>query len=686
MKRFSHILMAAGGLAVPAAAVAQYCDDAAGYLASFLVDEERVTVIADDQLSVVREGESIAVANGMPICPGDEVTVEAGATAILRLGELGMNASELTLIGQSVIEVDNPKSVWARVGRLFAMLRGTFDVRLSDGSTLAARGTQFSVNVADEATLVQLEGEVEFRASPDGAPGRRLVGPLQQLDVDLGGSDEAAVAALKPDVCAEVTATNSRIVAAAQPLLPVENQVQTTNATERADMFVAAREQFLCLNDRSAVARLGRVYADWAKWDALRGLEPRIPDMLPRREQAMHANSIADGYRRTGDPEVAIEWYQQALEIDAGLAVAYSGMGDAHRDAGVAAFDPEKTGTVKDAAAAFDLAEQAYRQAVQAMRSGAGDPAGLASVMVNLGNLALLRAGLDPDAANEQLASAREWFEGALRFSGGDAPFAEIGLARIDFLRAVLIPDVRIKGDLSFGKLLAVQLIASKGVELQRRPHLEAARDRLRRLIKRYPGFSAAALELGEVYRELGERDEAENGFRDAIRFDPANVLAFSRLADTLVGRRNKEERRLYESAYRATVPRRYDAILRHRSEIKSAATLDEVVYDIKALTPSPTILTFEQQDSAGRPLTFTNNGSQVATVEEPRIQGSNAFRVTRDDCAGKTLEPEDRCTLRVAFVADNGTHTGRLVLSTDTGPDSEVTLQGSIPKAPVVQ
>jgi tetratricopeptide (TPR) repeat protein len=680
MRRFDGFLVAPGLLACAAAAVAQDCTDSVGRLASFVVGGERVTVVDEEYLSVVRGGRPVGVImNGMPLCPQDVVTVEVGAAAILLLYDKPEDTNELTLIGQSIIEIDSARSVLARIGRLFAKLRGSFDVRLADGRTLGARGTQFAVDVG-ESTVAQLEGAVDL--SGPGVSGSRRISPMQQLDFSAGLGEEPVVSPLPPDECAGIAVTNSQLVAAAQPPLPVENDLQTLSDAERAGAFAAARERYLCRRDPAALADLGQAYADWAQPYALQGLEERIPDELPPLEQALYAKSIADGYRLAGEAGIAIKWYERALEIEPRLAAGHNGMGDAYRDAGLAVFDERSADTVAAAARQFDRAEQAYVTAARELRAVA-DRSGSAAVMVNLGNLALLRAGLYPDAANEHIARAGRWFEQALSVAEQDAPFAEIGLARLDALRAALIPDIRIQGELSFGELLVVQLLVSKGVELQRKPHLEAARDRLRRLLERYPDFSAAALNLGHAYEKLGDRDEARDTFRDAIRFDPANTIAYSELAGTLS---DKKARKLYESTYRKSVTPGRDAVLKNRLEIESAATLDEVVYDVKALTPSTTQLSFEQQDQAGQPVTFTNNGSRPATVERPGIKGASAFRVTTDGCTGQTLQPGAGCTLRVAFVASSGTHTGTLVVGSDAGPDTEVALQGTIPERLPVQ
>lgn len=679
-------LLAVGVLFCVSPAHAQFCENSAGQIASFLIDGARVTVIDESFLSVIRGGDSVDVVNGMPLCPGDVITVEADASAIVHLSEEGEDASELTLIGRSELEIDSPTSVLARVGRMFVKLRGKFDIRFGDGSTLGARGTQFEVQVADHVDVLQLEGRVEFQRLGGPVPERRTVEPLQQLAIELGGSSVAETEALSPDACAEVTKINSRIVAAAQPALPFDAQVRSFDPANRATDFADDRTKVLCLGDTAARAGLAVAYADWAMPSAVLSPSPRMPDGLPTRDQAMYATSVADAYRQTGELNQALRWYARAMNIDPGFAPPHSGTGDAYRDLAIVAFDPENTSTTRAVLGHLDRAEGAYRKSLDPGLDGMSDAGSRSAVVVKLGNLALIRAAFDPDSSTRFVSIAIRYFEQALELTSGDAPFAEIGLARVDALRAALIPDVRIEGDLSFGEMILMQAVASKSVESQREPHYKAARDRLRKLLDRYPDFSAASLELGDVFDQLRDRERAEEVFRDAIRFDPANVAAYFRLADTLIGDDNRKERRYYRSAYRATVSPGYDKIIRLRPNLREPATVEAVVMDVRALLPSPSTVTFEYGEPLKKIVTFTNPGSEDVTVSESTTRGDRGFSVTDDKCIGQTLGPNDKCTLQIELSGEPDDYAGTLIIKTDAGPETKIKLAGTIEQGRIVQ
>ena len=678
--------LALGLVASASSAQAQFCSDPVGRLAGFVVGEESVTVVDDSYLSVKRGEADVAATNGMPICPGDVITIEVGAAAIMELGQNGQSANEVTLVGRSIIEVENPGTITARIGRIFALLRGKFDVRISDGSTLGARGTQFELRVGDTIEVTQLEDRVEL-TRPTGET--LVVEARQQLSAPGAGPGAATTMDLDRGRCGEVTRANSTIVARTRPQLPTENHVPALAAATRSEVFAAARERFLCDQQGASRIELVQAYADWGRSDSVLELVEGLPAGSSARQRAVYAASVGDGYRQVGEADTAVAWYRQALDADASFAVPYNGIGDALRDRALANMRPNGRGAPASVAADFAAAENAYLRALSPDLDGLREIPKRTAVFINLGDLALLRTTVDPATANDQLAAAVHWFERALEDTGQDAPFAEVGLARVDLLRAALIPDVTIEGgDLGIGERLAVQLAIGALVELQRRPHRAAARDRLERVLARYGEFSAAALALGQVYVQMGDRTSAAARFRTAIRSDPSNVIAYSHLANSLPGNRNREERALYESAYRAAVRPTAQPILERRFDLRGTLRAAPIVLDIRALSPSPPALNFQRTDREGQVVTFTNTGAQPATVGAISITGANSqvYRRTGGSCASQTLQPQGSCTVIVSFLAtDAGKYFATLVVGSSTGVDAQVALEGSIVVYPIL-
>ena len=99
----------------------------------------------------------------------------------------------------------------AQLRRIFALLRGTFDVRTNFGK-LAAISTQFEVDATPgSAKVVQIEGEIQV--SQEGAAAGPRVRPLEQLNLSVPAQKPTALAAGE---CAAVTATHSNVVQGAR--------------------------------------------------------------------------------------------------------------------------------------------------------------------------------------------------------------------------------------------------------------------------------------------------------------------------------------------------------------------------------------------------------------------------------------------------------------------------------------
>ncbi|MGH2689305.1 MAG: choice-of-anchor D domain-containing protein, partial [Actinomycetota bacterium] len=100
-------------------------------------------------------------------------------------------------------------------------------------------------------------------------------------------------------------------------------------------------------------------------------------------------------------------------------------------------------------------------------------------------------------------------------------------------------------------------------------------------------------------------------------------------------------------------------------------------------LSFSPATVTFGNQapgaPSAPQAVTLTNRGDDPVTVGTVSIAGPDAADFTVSGCAGRTLEPDEACTLSVAFAPSRtGSRTATLVVSSDQpGSPHAVALSG---------
>lgn len=672
-------IVLAAALASVATADAQPCDDGpSGRLISAELNGQSLSEIDQSQIVVVRDNDRMNVAPGDPLCAGDSVEVLPPISAVLELGLNGDTLNSVTLIGQSRLTIESPTSIFSSIGRLFLRLRSSFTVRMP-GGTLGARGTQFEVDTSGASRVVQLEGTVDFMPADGQGAVPVVVEPGQALALPQAGVAAASVSPLDRTVCADVLATNSAIVAATQPALPRFNRVRTIDPTDTANRFAAARTRFFCDADATALPDLAGAYAAWAETGGVLELPREIPGSLGVAAQSEYATSIADGLRLTGATDAAVEWYRRAVTLDDSFGPAHDGLGRALVDQAIRSVNPRRLATVDTALRTLDQAEAELNRALQRGMRGVEEPSARAAVMISLGDLSLARAELQPANGNRHLARATRFFELALQTTDRNAPFAELGLARVELMRADLVPETRIEGEFS-AQVLVAQVLISTMTEKQRRPFRETARDILNSLLERYPDFSVGSQMLGEVYDELGDNDEAEARIRRAIRLDPNNTDAYRSLVSALPGRRNRRERQFYEAAFEAFTPPSYVTLVEQRQSVSRAVRPDPVIMDITALASSHSALKFPAPDPNGKTITFTNVGSQPVNVGQPMVTGANAsvFPIRRQTCTNGALEPNAECTVTIAFTAQQGgSYSATLTVGGDANVATEVELSG---------
>jgi tetratricopeptide (TPR) repeat protein len=649
-------------LAFASGASAQNCA-VAGRIDGLLLDKQKTTRVDAARMSVARGTKVLAVDDGMPVCERDVISAGAGVVAIVRVGNDAEKDNAITLYGEATISVDGPAGITARIGRIFALLRGVFDVRTNWG-TLGARGTQFEVHATpDSASLVQLEGAVQL----SGASGR-LVNPLEQVEVSAPQAPKPVAA----QDCDAILNAHSEIVSGTRPALPFEASGRNDDKQSIARDFATARTRLLCDKKPEYAPLLANAWANYAEPGGVLKLIEKVPPNASGRDAALYANSVGNAYRQAGWSRQALTWYQNALEIDARFAFPYNGSGDAHRDLALAALD------AKDAATAtkeFDLAEQSYLKSLDPGLWGKDGGTNRAIPMVNLGELALLRIALDPEKSAARLDNAQQWFEQALEVTNKSYVFAHLGLARVNFMRALAIPDVEVTGAEDWRQAAAAMAIAAL-TALARQPFLDKAKARLGEIAKQYPDFSAAALLAGEIDARFGGPKDAAAHFRRAISFDPHNVIAYAYLARVLP----KKERPLYEGAFKSAAPATLVPIVQGRVQAAESAKPKAEVRDIRALSPSTTRLVFGYgYDGQWLPLTLRNTGTQAVTVGAISLSGDDAamFEVRGERCANKQLAPNEGCDVEVHFNGDRQhARSARVVIGSSSGMETKVKLE----------
>ena len=673
-------------------ATAQYCDETAGILESVLVDEQPVLTAEAEQVSLRRDGSNVDVTNGMVLCPHDEIYLASGISVQILAGENGDSVSEITIVGEASAEIESRTSLLAKIGRFFGLIRGRFSVRGNDGATYGAQGTQFEIAFGDETTVSQLDGRIEYTPPPGSIESSLTVEPLQQLRVPQRTSREMpTIESLSEDECTQVTRLNSELFLRSRPRQPLRNSIETLDRAERADKFIESRQALLCDKDAAAILAVSQTYSDLEhpgiKFDSV----PSIPPELSNQEKAQLAADWAESYRLAGRYDQSISGFRNAITFDATYAVAYLGMGRAVRDRSLAALNSENPATRSGLMRALLDSERNIRKSLEQNLWGMESEHNRAVGLIELGDVMLLGVPLDTNSRNSKLARAERLYLQAQELTGNNAPFAEIGLARVDLLRAELIPDTKIVGDDTLAVLKA-QLAADITVNLQRRPFQTAARDRIRELLRqdRYQEFSAGEMELGQIYQVLGDRREARRHFSDAIQYNPNNQPAFFHLLETMEDDGDvREQRRMYRSAYRSSVPVQRQQINIALSDVRASLEVMPVQVDVLALVASPAEVALQggsNIDDVHRPdlasVTLTNSGNQAVTVGTIRLGGKDpsAFTFDASQCLGQSLNPEADCIVRVALTQQSpGDYSAVLVVPSSSGVDARIELQGSV-------
>jgi tetratricopeptide (TPR) repeat protein len=648
----------------PVAGYAQTCPDPLGILESILVQGRRLDAIDTQHFLVERGGQSVKMNIGDPLCEADRLATTPDTTAKLLVGPAEGSRHGLTVLPGATVVLRAVNRVELLLGRLIGAVHGNFDV-VMPFARLAATGTEFEVEVTPEGCNVeQLEGETHL--IPTGGA-TAVLERLKGTRCTAGAN--AVITEIPPERCRALVANASRIDAAGRPALRSANAIREFEAAETPAAYSAAREAAICRGDEEAWQTVGRVLVDWDR--PQQALEAGVGSGTASSDDH---ESRGRALLMRGKPAEAIEQFRLAGAERGVTAVIATGLGDAERDLGLKAI---QAGDLVRATRQFDSASMHYLAAI----AHAENDGERGVILVNLGDLALLRIRLDADTAAARLDEAKEYFDRARRH--GDPPHARVGLARISVLRAKLIPTQQIDtAEGSVWNVLAANIALAYQADRQRRPHWNAARQELTALAANLSGFAPAEEMLGEVEYETGNKVKAKERFKRAIAADPSNTSAYLGYSRTLSGQKATMYARTYNVVEVAAI--RELAATERKILVPEVKT---VTIPAVPMTADATDLNFSTSSGLRQSVTLTNRGDAPATVSGVNIAGANAdaFRVFFNGCMSGPIAAGAECQITIGFTGGNpGHYRAKLELSfTGAMLTREIRLNGDVAQLP---
>lgn len=235
-----------------------------------------------------------------------------------------------------------------------------------------------------------------------------------------------------------------------------------------------------------------------SRWTFNNSLEqPKLAEELCRKGYSFSIN---------GEPQKAIQFFQQAIEKDPSNKMAWNGLGYCH----VGLNDPQ-------------AAIQAYQQAIKA------DPAD-ESMHFNLANY-YLKLGRQQDAINSYLEviTINPGFERAYFRLG--IVYTELG--RLNEGQSAFENVIRLNPD-------AAPAYFNIAITYTKLGRYHEAIDANKQVLRIKPEYAPAYNNLGRVYGRLGQSAEAINAYKEAIRVDPDNISAHFLLGTALLQKGDK--------------------------------------------------------------------------------------------------------------------------------------------------
>lgn len=514
-----------------------------------------------DQVILLRSGAVQTVQKGMPLCAGDHVTVQGDATLVMSLTEATDSSADITLYAFASVELTDPRSIFVRIGRMFATLQGLFEARTTR-ARLGAKGTEFQLEVADRGIeVIQLEGELDFQpldersenlspdppASPALASGFRAsfqkkkepfqkfpTGPtvnlkrLSRLVFVPGGKQPPQVFDATEELVRRTVDANAAAIIVSHPPEASRSLIRNfSSPKERGAAYREARFQTIWSpKDERYFQFLGDVYVDWAEArKAVRTYRNAGKGERSRRDLAIYYNNLGNAYRLAGLPKEAEKFFSMALHADPEFAFPYNGMGDVYFDLAQSELDRANASRAMEYLA---RAGELYKKSTDRSLLGKEGGQNRAIPLFHLGEISLLRAQVavestKGDSGKQYLEEASRSFDHALR-EAPNYPFARVGLGRTLAMRA--------------------QIAAYSKNRDETIRYLDAARNEYRGVLERDPSFSPAHAAWGDTYGQQGDWKAAAQFYRRATQADPGNPLAYyqtavalQRLGDTALAR-----------------------------------------------------------------------------------------------------------------------------------------------------
>src|SRR5947207_117086 len=424
---------------------------AAGTVTGIQIGSADVGVAPADQIILIRGGASQHVRKGMPLCADDHVTVQGKATLLMSLGENVESSADITLYAFASVELTDPRSIFLRIGKMFATLRGVFEARTTL-ARLGAKGTEFEVDVTELGIEVtQLEGEVEFQPVGSSAKAETLnpsreklllvryqspIRPEQQLPpksstgppVNLGrlsrlvflpgGKGAPRTFEADEELVRQVIDTNATAILRARPLEASKSLIPNFRSNEeRARVYREARFRTIWSpEDQRYLQLLGNVYVDWTEAQkALRYYRNAGKIQGGNRGLALYYNNLGNAYRLAGSPKEAEAFFIKARDADSTLAFTYNGWGDVFCDLAQSEYDRGNPGQALEF---LDRAAKLYLKSLDPVLQGKEDGQNRAIPNYHLGEVALQRIQWTTESTGSgktpELAEAQHYFEEAL--------------------------------------------------------------------------------------------------------------------------------------------------------------------------------------------------------------------------------------------------------------------------------
>jgi beta-lactam-binding protein with PASTA domain/tetratricopeptide (TPR) repeat protein len=383
----------------------------------------------------------------------------------------------------------------------------------------------YSVNVTGTGPIVTPTPTPTQTATPQtsGPTSFRLT-ELQQAIIPNSPAPATPQRADESRVRSVLDWTNA-VILTTQPSYSAEGLITHFNSREeRSRNFRTAREQAILRNEPGSNKIVGDVYSDWGQPALAAGAydKERTNVAGPQTPANRFAVDRAEAYRLTGKIEQAREL--ALAGANSRSPAAQNLLGNIYHDYAVIDIDRKDWGQAK---AHLDQAENFYRSALpQGQRPAAGDAAiraNLAKAQVFQGDVILEEArrsapgsqGAPPQTNAAQLARIK--YTSAVQVLGSAAPAESTYPFEVQSLG-------RAYQGLGDAAMLAGEPAAAADSYANAKSHYQ-------RIIQAHPDCAEAYYRLGDLYEDLGDKENARLNYSRAIQTRPDQSASYYPLA-----------------------------------------------------------------------------------------------------------------------------------------------------------